>query len=374
MLALKNSASSLFMQKYASLPPFIFRKPELKQVSALLEKDGDFAVVGVPGIGRRTLIHQAASQANVRYMAIDCLRCRSASQFVQLFFDSIMTAFKEPGEKAVIDQWSHLQSVPLVLSRDRTRFLLSVASGKEWALFEQLLALPQHLAEALACRVAIAFHNFSHLRAWDRQQKWEVRLLQEIQQQDRVSYAIVAIVSEPWMAQMGLPVIFLGPLSDRDIQRWIVHKMDKANLSFDADSQSLELFLSYIQGHIKDAIALAQRIQLVCHASSLPSPVKVIHADCVRSSMLALVKDIEVTFEALLLLLPPTQAKLLESLSLDPTDRPQSLTYIKKHHLSRGGGLQGALSSLEQKGLIYGPHLEYRVALPLFDFWLKQRL
>jgi len=90
--------------------------------------------------------------------------------------------------------------------------------------------------------------------------------------------------------------------------------------------------------------------------------------------MLALVQDMSCTFEALLLLLPPTQARVLESLALDPTDSPQSSAYIKKHQLSRGGGLQGALNSLEQKGLIYGPKFSYRIALPLLNFWLKQRL
>ena len=362
------------MKKPAASPPVILHRPELERVSTLLEKDSDFAIVGVPGIGRRTLIRQAANQADVRYMAVDCLRCRSASQFIQLLFDSISATFSEPDEVAIIGRWNSLQSLPLAPSFNRSRFLLSATPGKEWPLFEKLLALPQYLAEVLDCRVAIAFHNFAHLRAWDRQQKWEMRLLQEIEQQARVSYAIVAIVSEPWMEAMDLPVIFLGPLSDHDIQPWIVHKMAEAALRFDSEHQSLKLFLSYIQGHIKDAIALAQRIQLSCHASASLAPVEVIHADCVRSSMLALVKDIEVTFEALLLLLPPTQAKLLESLSLDPTDQPQSSVYIKKHHLSRGGSLQGALSSLEQKGLIYGPQLGYRVALPLFDFWLKQRL
>jgi hypothetical protein len=67
--------------------------------------------------------------------------------------------------------------------------------------------------------------------------------------------------------------------------------------------------------------------------------------------MLSLVHDMSVTFEALLLLLPPSQARVLESLALDPTDSPQSNAYIKKHQLSRGGGLQGALTSLEQKGV-----------------------
>ena len=365
------------MKKTSRLPPTILRKTELERVAALLEKDNDLVITGVPGIGRRSLIRSAANQAGIRYLEIDCLRCRSAAQFVRLLADSVHNAFQEPDEFAKIRQWSLTQaSLVENFLLNRVHLVEPIAPGKEWPLFECLLSLPQYLAESLTCRIVIVFHNFAHIRAWDRQRKWETRLLQEIQQQSQVSYVLVAIVSEPWMEAMGLPIIFLGPLGDLDMQTWATGTMAAAELSFDPDDQSLAVFLSYVQGHIKDAFALAQRIQLACYAASSQASAQTIHVHHVHSSMLALVRDIEVTFEALLLLLPPTQAKLLESLSIDPTERPQSNAYIKKHCLSRGGSLQGALSSLEQKGLIYGSQLRYCVSLPLLDFWIKhsQRL
>jgi hypothetical protein len=61
-------------------------------------------------------------------------------------------------------------------------------------------------------------------------------------------------------------------------------------------------------------------------------------------------------------------------LALDPTNKPQSRDYINKHHLSRGGSLQGAIAGLQHKGLIYGAELNYRIALPLFALWIRQRL
>ncbi len=365
------------MKKTFGLLPTILRETELEQVAALLEKDKDLVITGVPGIGRRTLIRDAANQAGVRHLEIDCLRCRSAEQFVRLLADSIYSAFQEPDEFAKIRQWS-LTQAPLAehFLLDRVHLVESIAPGKEWPLFECLLSLPQYLAESLTCRIVIVFHNFAHIRSWDRHRKWETRLLQEIQQQSQVSYVLVTIVSEHWMEALGLPVIFLGPLSDLDMQTWVTSTVTAIGLSFDPDDQSLAVFLSYVQGHIKDAIALIQRIQLACYAGLLQTSAQTIRVHDVHSSMLALIQDIEVTFEALLLLLPPTQAKLLESLSIDPTERPQSNAYIKKHYLSRGGSLQGALSSLEQKGLIYGPQFGYCVSLPLLDFWIRhsQRL
>ncbi len=353
----------------------IFRAADQQQVCALLEKDSDFVVTGVPGIGRRTLVCNAAKQIGVRYLEIDCLRCRSASQFVRLLADSISDVFKASDELAKIYQWT--QDQPLMLDQtmpNRVRIAWPTAPGKEWALFESVLSLPQYLSEALSCRVVMVFHNFVHIRAWDRHRKWETYLLQKVQRQSRVSYALVAIVAEPWMRESRLPIIFLAPLSDSELKPWIVSSMTAAGLEFDLEDQGLTLFLNYIQGHIKDAIALAQRIWFECNAVHCNGQSGVIQSYHVHSAMLSLVQDIGVTFEALLLLLPPTQAKLLESLALDPTDSPQSSAYIKKHHFSRGGSLQGALSSLEQKGLIYGAQLGHRVALPLFAFWLRQRL
>jgi hypothetical protein len=94
----------------------------------------------------------------------------------------------------------------------------------------------------------------------------------------------------------------------------------------------------------------------------------------VQGAALGLVEDLAVTFESLILLLPNTQVRVLESLALDPTPQPHAGDYIRKHHLSRGGTLQGALASLEQKGLLYGAAHGYRIALPLLALWLKQRL
>lgn len=357
------------------LPPRICRETELDVICSLLQRDSDFVVTGVPGIGRRSLIRDAAKQVGCRCLEIDMLRCRNAGQFLRFLADALTQAFCEPHELAKIQQWSLSQ--PLTLDQTlapQARLVWPTAPSKEWALFEGLLALPQHLAEQLHCQVVILFHNFPHLRSWDRHGKWETHLRQEIQRQNQVSYALVATVAEPWMYASHLPVIPLAPLQSAELAPWIAQSMATAGLTFDPDSQALDLFLSYVQGHVKDAITLAQRIWLDCSALAPQTPSGLIQAHQVHSSMLALIQDMGVTFEALLLLLPPTQAKVLESLALDPTDSPQSSAYIKKHQLSRGGGLQGALNSLEQKGLIYGPQFNYRIALPMLNFWLKQRL
>lgn len=365
------------------------RETELGQISQILTEDGDFLLVGAPGIGRRTLIRAAAQQVGVKVLEIDCFRTTSANRFLWLLADSILEVFSNSAELAFIQQWSTQQ--PLVLEQNlsqRPRLVWHPSDGKEWMLFQALLALPQLMAEWLGCRVVIVFLNFPHIRSWDRDGRWENYLRQEIQQQSRVSYALVTTVVEPWAQQSNLHIIALAPLNDQIMRAWIVSAMAAEGLQFDQDSQSLDLFLSIVQGHTGDAISLARRIWLDRHmfirsqsdwnaptgSVAKPAIEDQIEAHHVHRSTLALIEDLSTTFESLILLLPPSQVRVLESLALDPTDKPQSREYIQKHQLTRGGGLQGALASLEQKGLLYGPQYGYRVALPFLAFWLKQRL
>lgn len=365
------------------------RETELCQIRQILAEDEDFLLVGAPGIGRRTLIRAAAQEVGAKVLEIDCLRTTSANRFLRLLADSILEVFSSSAELEFIRDWSNQH--PLVLEENlsqRPRLVWHLSAGKEWGLFQTLLALPQLMAEWLGCRVVIVFLNFPHIRSWDRTGKWEDYLRQEIQQQSRVSYALVTTVVEPWAQHSNLHIISLAPLDDAVMQAWIRPAMATEGLQFDEDSQALTLFLSIVQGHTGAAISLARRIWLDRHifigsqaawdiaAKSAPNLAldSMIETHHVHRSTLALIEDFSTTFESLILLLPPSQVRVLESLALDPTDKPQSREYIQKHQLTRGGGLQGALASLEQKGLLYGPQYSYRVALPFLAFWLKQRL
>lgn len=346
----------------------IGRQLELQQVSQILLSDHDILLAGVPGIGRRTLIRAAAKSCGARVLEVDCLQATNYSRFLELLAEAIVQTFQSPEELAFIDRWSKAHPFIVRSTNGRTQLAWHPAPGKEWTLFEALLTLPQALAEWLDSRVVIVFQNFPHLKSFDRSNTWEQYLRQEVQRQSRVSYALIATVAERWSESSDLKVLSLSPLPDKVLQTWLVQAMVAEQLEF--EPESFALFLSYVQGHFGDAIALARRIWLEAgkREGSIVQP------HHVERSAIALIEDLSVTFESLILLLPHSQVRVLESLALDPTDSPHAREYIQKHNLSRGGGLQGALASLEQKGLVYGAELGYRIALPLLGAWLKYRL
>jgi hypothetical protein len=361
----------------------IGRQAELQQVSQILAADGDLMVAGVSGSGRQALIWSAAHQVGARVLKIDCLRVTTSSRFLQLLAEGLLEVFSNPTELALIKQWSSRHPIDLEqTSTYRSRLIWQVSAREEWVILQALLSLPQVMAEQLDCRVVFVFQNFPHIRSWDRSGQWEAYLRQEIARQSRVSYVIIATVPEPWAYESNLQVITLAPLKREDLQEWVTDAMATRGLKFEVDA--LDLFVDYVRGHLGDAIALARRIWLEHRIeelgvergtqNSLTSTRNLIQLHHVHRSTLALVEDLSQTFESLLLLLPPIQARVLESLASDPTDSPHARDYVRKHQLSKGGGLQGALAGLEQKGLIYGAKYGYRVAMPLLAFWLKHRL
>jgi hypothetical protein len=345
----------------------IGRSQELRQVCQIFRADEDLMIAGVSGSGRRSLVRWAAQQVGARIVEIDCLRATTASRFLTLLAEALLETFNNPDE--LIHMEAAIEGSPLQLQRvrmQRPHFVWQVDTRREWAILQTLIALPQTLAEVLNCRVVLVLQNFPHIRSWDRSGEWEAYLRQEVDRQSQVNSVVIATVPEPWAIKSGLRVISLAPLPKADLADWLVDAMANQGLKFSSDA--LELMLNYVHGHMGDTIALARRIWLDHRSEG------VIQLDHVHRSTLSLVEDLALTFEALLLLLPPIQARVLECLALDPTDRPHAKDYIQKHQLSRGGGLQGALIGLEQKGLIYGPQYRYQVAMPLLMFWLKHRI
>ena len=357
------------------------RQTELEQISQILLADGDLLIAGVAGSGRRTLVKWAAQKAGARVITLDCLRATDGDRFLKLLAESLLNTFDRPEEILKLKQLLAEQPVSFdLLEQSKPRISWKLSSTGIWSLFQNLLSLPQQMAEWLDCRVAIVLHNFTHIRSWDRKGAWEEYLRREIQLQSRVSYVLIATVSEPWMHKLSLHVVELPPLPNAELCEWLEPMMQAKGLKFNDGTEALSLFTEYIQGNFSDAIALTRRIWLDCltqKSSEFGSEFGLevlIDPDHVHRNMLALIEDLAPTFESLIMLLPPTQVRVLESLAIDPTVSPHSREYIQKHQLSKGGSLQGALDSLEQKGLVYGAKYGYRIALPTFQFWLKQRL
>lgn len=354
------------------------RQAQFQQITRALANDRDLLIAGVPGSGRRTLVRRAAEEVGAKTIEVDCIRATDGRRLVQLLCESISLAIKSQGAISFLREWIQGDASEFFRLSEGNRVTLqchlqqTASDERLWHAYEQLIAVPQQLAESVKRQVAIVLHGFPHIRAWDRTHQWENCLRREIRRQTEVSYVLVATLAEASDRsedeEIGLEVVKLTPLSDDVVAAWAIEVLHHHGLTFDPRSRSLEQFLAAVQGHIGDASALVRRLRHVRSPNGSIGNAEMEH------TLQELLSDHSTVFESLLVVLPASQAQLLESLALDPTEKPQSREYIQKHHLSRGGSLQGAIAGLQHKGLIYGSDLGYKLALPLLALWIQQRL
>jgi hypothetical protein len=352
----------------------IGRSAQFQRIVEVLAQDGDLLITGVPGSGRRTLVKGAAAEVGAIILDIDCIRATDGERFVQLLAEEISQNF----EGLEICEWLGKGAGAFFAfhsDRDvgKLKLLRNINQKQIWQAFEMLVELPQKLIHDSDKQVVLILQSFPHIRSWDKNGLWEATFRREIKAQSHVSYVLIATIAETIIhgdEERNYPVetVQLFPLADEVLAMWARDILHREGLTFDVRSPSLQLFLNAVQGHIGDAMALIRRLQTINRDDGL------VTATQVQIAIDGLLKDLSIIFESLLMLLPANQVHLLESLAVDPTEKPQSKEYILKHGLSRGGSLQGAITGLQHKGLIYGADKGYRLALPLLGLWLKQRL
>ncbi len=369
MLTLAAAQERWVSLNFSTSLQLIGRSAEFQHIVEVLARDGDLLITGVPGSGRRTLVRDAAQEVGAVVLEIDCIRAIHGERFVQLLAEET----SQNWESGKTQSWvtNNASEFFVFDSENHLKLRRSLNQKQLWRAFEILLNLLQTMAVNLDQRLVLILQSFPHIRSWDRNGLWELTLRREIKQQTHVSYVLIGTIAETSHHDENnypLETLQLSPLTRDVLALWAREMLHTQGLKFDSRSQGLQLFLDAVQGHIGDAIALIRRLQTLCHTQGLITEQEVVQA------ITGLLKDLSITFESLLMLLPANQVHILECLSLDPTEKPQSKEYIQKHGLSRGGSLQGALTGLQHKGLIYGAEQGYQPALPLFALWLRQRL
>lgn len=347
------------------------RQAQFQQITQVLAHDADLLITGVPGSGRRTLVRRAAQEVGAKTLDIDCIRATNSQRFLQLLCEGMNKTFKSEASHEVVDKWLSQEGAELFEPIEKGKFKPTLAAlhKQQWAAYKLLLQLPQLVAKTINRQIVIILHGFPHIRHWDRQGTWEAFLRKEIEHQTAVSYVLVATIGEVSNdEECYLKILQLTPLADEVVAAWAQEVLRKEGLTFNPRSNALKLFLDAVQGHVRDTSSLLKRL------STLRLEKGLINSEDVEQTLEELLSSLSTTFESLLALLPANQAHLLECLAIDPTEKPQSKEYINRHYLSRGGSLQGAIAGLQNKGLIYGADNGYKIALPLFALWLRQRL
>ena len=377
------------------------RKEALQKIITAIESDIDLLIAGPPGSGRDFLVQVAARQ-NLLF-EIDCLQATNPIGFIELLFTAIHLSGllqEDLQTREILRSWLSEQSSAGYILTDTGElcWLTNYQPDSLDSELETLLKFIQRLAEIKDNRALLVFKNFTHIRAWGPEEVWELRLRQQINELSRVLYILVGTIGElkdderrlfspsrdqkdqeisslRKSLQHSFETVELFPLEDDIITSFADAELSNAGLRFDPLDNGLDRFLKTVLGSFGDAVMLINRL-VYLHAPQLREKSDehvLLGVKDVEDATVSLIADLNIMCETLLLMLPSKQAKLLTCLALDPTDKPHSRKYIEKHNLYKGGAIQGALSGLQQKGLIYDASQNYRLTHPLLSLWIQQR-
>lgn len=353
------------------------RQQEFEHMVKLLASDGDFLVTGAPGSGRYHFIRQAAQEVGAKILEIDCVQATNENHFIDLFLSGIEKTFSSTFRQTwtqICSSNPNIQKLFNIDQRTGRHWELAAKISKKdlWIAFQLVIDLISKISAKMEGRILIVLQRFSTIRSWDRKHTWEEFLRASICQDPQISYAIFGTIADLQEEELNtyekapLEIIQMRPLPNSVIAAWAREILRQSSLAFDPLDGSLDYFVDIVKGHIGDAETLIRRIKLMYEGET------VIHRTQIQSSLSQLLEDLAVVFESLLLLLPASQLQLIKCLAIEPTPKPHSKDYLKKYNLSRGGTLQGALTGLQQKGLIYGSEDNFKLTLSLFAAWIQQ--
>jgi hypothetical protein len=345
-------------------------RPALRTYAAKhLSQDGNLWLLGVPGSGRRTFIESAVADVGGVVLYLDCLRTTDKYRFITLLAQSFLGGFGDLDEGL---EWvgKNLEHQQVNINPKTRQLSLVITTQRTLELdFQKLLDLPQLIAERKQKRVVVFFNNFVHLDSWDRDQSWQQQLRHRLDDLPDANYVLGfglggAPENIPAQENSDFEVLPLLPLIPDLIRDWF-------DRHFFLTPAALEDIVEIVRGHRSTAIALSYRL-----------PEIKVETHHIQEALTGLLDDLNSTFEMLLMQLPSIQCRVLETLALDPTAHPQSNEYTQKHSLPRGGSLQGALTALVKKDLLYGPDrigddqqsLAYQFCQPLLGLWIQRYL
>jgi hypothetical protein len=355
---------------------------ERAEVIDAIRKDKDFILCGTIASGSKIFIRSVVSdlQSEISFMDFDCMQLQNESRFLEVFYSEIIALLKKKKINSEI-----INEIP-VHNLHKNEILSSASKILE--------ILNDHL-KLLGEKLVLIFSNCSYIEKWsDKKNRinlinnWRM-FLNQINAIDNISYVLVATYGElDELSDIYNPknvknieetTIPLKPLDEKNLKVWLLSLLKSHNIDFKDDSKNdpIESFLRIVDGSFYDSLSLIRRLNVLYLPKNDDSKSVVIDKDKIDNACVEIIKDLSIYFENLLLSLPATQAQLLCSLALEPTDKPHQSKYTTKYGLTSGGSIQSAISSLNRKGLIHKPEhtsdFKYRVSLPLLSIWIRKQ-
>ncbi|MBI4560948.1 MAG: hypothetical protein HY724_02805 [Candidatus Rokubacteria bacterium] len=358
------------------------RKTELETISGEVLAGTRLFLISPRRYGKTSLLLESGARLRARRIPVayvDLYQATSLAHFLDLFARAVLQAAEGTVEKAIRVAGKFLGAMRPVmtvnpLGQPEWTIGFSQQQADLLKLRDQVLLLPQRLAERRNGRVAVFIDEFQELRTLDGpalEKAWRAAL----QHQPRVSY-VFAGSKESLMWEMVRsrrspffrmgPTLSLGPIPHDEFRKYLSNKFRKSSMSVPLGRLDQVLTLS-------DEIPF--NVQYLCHALWIVKGGRgEVSSEDIRSAVEYVLNAEGEYYATLWDQLSLHQRRTVRGLARGGGRSPFSATFLREHDLGPSASVARSLAQLLKREILKKSPGGYRFADPFFKAWVMSRM
>ena len=358
------------------------RQAELQTILTEVQAGSRLFLISPRRYGKTSLLLESQNRLqaeNVPVAYVDLYQATSLAHFLDLFARAVLVAVEGTVEKAFRMAGELLRSV-------RPTMTVNAQGQPEWSigfsqqqtdlskLRDQVLALPQSLAERRKSRLAVFIDEFQEVRDLDGL-ALEKAMRASFQRQPLVSY-VFAGSKESLMWEMvrsrrspffrSGPTLSLGPIPSEEFKKFLTDKFRKSGMSIIPDRLNEMLALT-------DEVPF--NVQYLCHALWIVKEGKgqVSPEDIDRATEYILASG-NAYYTALWDRLSLHQRRTVRALARGGGAAPFTTAFLLEYDLGPSASVARSLDQLIKREVLTKSERGYRFADPFFKTWILLRM
>jgi hypothetical protein len=347
------------------------RETELETILREVLAGSRFFLISPRRYGKTSLLLESRTRLQARKIPVayvDLYQATSLAHFLDLFARAVLEATEGTVEKAIRIAGELLRAI-------RPTMTVNALGQPEWTFGfsqqqadllkqrDQVLALPQSLAERKKSRLAVFIDEFQEVRALDGS-ALEKALRAALQQQPRVSYVFAGSKESPF-SRSG-PTLSLGPIPPEEFKKYLSSKFRNSGITITPDR------LDEILAASND---IPFNVQYLCHVLWIVRNGKgEVSAEDIRRAIEYILDSEGEYYATLWDQLSLHQRRTVRGLTKRGGASPFTAAFLREYDLGPSASVARSLAQLVKREVLKKSADGYRFADPFFKAWIVSRM
>ena len=360
--------------KIASGKEFTDRKDETVRIVNNFKSGTNTILISPRRWGKSSLVHHAAAECNhpkIKFIILDLFNARTEEQFYELLARETLRVFSSQIEDIIKTTRNFLgRFLPKVTfspSPD-TEFELSMDWEEIKREPDDILQLPEKLAEQKKCRVVVCIDEFQNIAFFEDHLNFQKKLRASWQLHKHTSYCLYGSKKNMMMnvfSNYSMPfykfgdIIFLQKIPSQDWHSYIQNQFRKTKKKINANALKLITDLADNHPHYVQQLAQLSWLRTTDKCDTV----------IVQKAFDGLVRQLSMLFYDQVDNLSTTQINFLKAVS-EKAEHLSARETLEKYRLGTSANIQRIKQALINKEIIDVTPERIELLDPVFGYWL----